>query len=152
MHLGTFVSGAVESQRELAEAFRLVAEVHGDEPDIQVLCRRLGEQSERHATLLEPFLEQYPPVSSGEGGPHSGPRFHGPRKGAMGLLLDLTDLYILASEVDITWTLVAQAAQGVRDEPLLKVVNLCEQETHIHLKWLQTRLKQGAPQVLVAAG
>jgi hypothetical protein len=57
----------------------------------------------------------------------------------------------MAAECDITWTLVGQAAQGLRDEDLFAVVSECEGQTAIQLKWLRTRLKQAAPQTLVVA-
>ena len=43
----------------------------------------------------------------------------------------------MATECDIAWTLVGQAAQGARDRELLDVVQRCEGETAIQLKWLQ---------------
>jgi hypothetical protein len=57
----------------------------------------------------------------------------------------------MASESDITWTLVGQAAQGARDAELLDVVRRCEGETSIQLKWLKSRMKEAAPQTLVVA-
>ena len=69
----------------------------------------------------------------------------------MGLLRDLHDLYLMACECDMAWTLVGQAAQGLRDQDLLEVVQACEGETAIQLKWLRTRMKQAAPQALVVA-
>ena len=47
--------------------------------------------------------------------------------------------------------MLGQAAQGVRDRELLEVVQGCEGETEIQLKWLRTRMKQAAPQALVVA-
>ena len=58
----------------------------------------------------------------------------------------------MAAECDICWTVVGQAARGVRDQDLQKVVQDCEGETAIQLKWLRTRMKQAAPQALVVAG
>jgi hypothetical protein len=40
----------------------------------------------------------------------------------VGLLRDLQDLYLLASFVDITWTMVKQAAAALRDQELLGLV------------------------------
>jgi hypothetical protein len=57
----------------------------------------------------------------------------------------------MASECDITWTLVGQAAQGARDTDLLQVVQDCEGETSVQLKWLKSRMKEAAPQALVVA-
>jgi hypothetical protein len=73
------------------------------------------------------------------------------RSGPVGLLRDLQDLYMLASFVDITWTMIEQAAQACRDSQLLAVVKRCDEETSIQVKWLLTRMKQAAPQALIAA-
>ena len=73
------------------------------------------------------------------------------RSGPVGLLRDLQDLYLLASLVDITWTAVKQAAQGLRDKELIDVVERCESETQVQLGWLSTRMKQAAPQALIVA-
>jgi hypothetical protein len=47
--------------------------------------------------------------------------------------------------------MVKQAASALHDEELLSVVDQCDSETGIQLRWLQTRMKQAAPQALVAA-
>ena len=57
----------------------------------------------------------------------------------------------MATECDITWTMVGQAAQGARDTDLVEMVKACEGETETQLKWLKTRMKQAAPQALVVA-
>jgi hypothetical protein len=57
----------------------------------------------------------------------------------------------MAAQSDIAWTLLGQAAQGLRDDDLLAVVTAAEQETDIQLKWLRTRMKEAAPQALVVA-
>ena len=57
----------------------------------------------------------------------------------------------MAAECDITLTLVAQAAQGLRDRELFEAVEGCEAETAVALKWLRTRMKQAAPHALVVS-
>ncbi|MGZ4617548.1 MAG: hypothetical protein ACXV5Q_10515 [Frankiaceae bacterium] len=44
-----------------------------------------------------------------------------------------------------------QAARALRDSELLTVVSRCDGETATQLKWLRTRMKQAAPQALIAA-
>jgi len=66
-------------------------------------------------------------------------------------LRDLQDLYMMANFCDITWTMLGQAARGVRDTELLEVVNSCEGQTSTQIKWLKTRMKQAAPQTLIVA-
>jgi hypothetical protein len=119
-------------QLELAEAFRRVAEAHAGEADVARQCERLASQCEAHAERLEPFV--------GEG-----------EEAEPDLLRDLHDLYRRAAHCDMAWTLAGQAAQGARDRELLEVVQGCEGETEIQLKWLRSRMKQAAPQALVVA-
>jgi hypothetical protein len=124
---------------------------HGDEPDVHFLCQTLAHQCDNHQQDLEAAIEHY-----GETSPEQEPaRLHAEaigetRTGSLGLLRDLQELYLLASLVDITWALVKQAGQGLRDAELLAVVAHCEKETAVQLAWLKTRMKQAAPQVLIA--
>ena len=57
----------------------------------------------------------------------------------------------MASECDITWTLVGQAARSLRDTELEAVVATAQPETALQLQWLTTRMKQAAPQTLVVS-
>ena len=139
------------AELNLATAFREVAEGHPGEADVVQLCGRLADECDGHAERLQPFAERY-----GEDAPAEPDRLHseifnGSREGGLGLLRDLQDLYLMAAECDIAWTLVGQAAQGLRDGGLLDVVRACEGETSIQMKWLRTRMKQAAPQALVVS-
>ncbi len=150
-HVAHYLGLLHKAQVNLAEAFREVAEGHKQEVDVFHLGQNLARECDAHAERLKPFVERY-----GEDAPEEPDRlhseiFHGARSGGLGLLRDLQDLYLMAAECDITWTLVGQAAQGLRDDDLLQVVQQCEQETAIQLKWLRTRMKQAAPQALVVA-
>jgi hypothetical protein len=55
----------------------------------------------------------------------------------------------MAAESDISWTIVGQAARGARDDELTDLVDTCEPQTSIQMKWLRTRMKSAAPQALV---
>jgi hypothetical protein len=57
----------------------------------------------------------------------------------------------MATECEVTWALVGQAAQGARDADLFGAVEHCQGEVAGQLKWLRTRMKQAAPQALVVA-
>jgi hypothetical protein len=151
MHLAHYLGLLHRAQEDLAKAFRAVADGHREEHDVVATCHKLGRECQTHAERLEPFAERY-----GEDAPDEPDRlyselFRGTRSGGLGLLRDLHDLYLMACECDIAWTLVGQAAQGVRDRELLDVVTACEGDTAIQLKWLTTRMKQAAPQALVVA-
>ncbi|MFF1830778.1 hypothetical protein [Paenarthrobacter sp. NPDC058040] len=111
-----------------------------------------SKQCDHHEDLLRPLAEKY-----GEESPGNEPeRLHADglsttRSGPVGLLRDLQDVYILASLVDMTWTVVEQARSALRDQELLTAVETCQKETQTQLGWLKTRIKQAAPQALLVA-
>ncbi|WP_166027389.1 hypothetical protein [Streptomyces chilikensis] len=151
MHLATYIGLQHTASRTLAASFRQVAEGHAGEPDVHSLCHTLAAASDGHVDRLAPVAERY-----GEQREDEPERLHAEglsrtRSGGVGLLRDLQDLYVLASFVDITWTVLGQAAQGTRDRELLDVVEKCTSDTQRQLKWLNTRIKQAAPQALIAS-
>jgi hypothetical protein len=152
MNLNIYLGMLHQAESTLAESFRQVADGHGAEPDVHFLCHTLAHQCEEHGRLLHPVVQRY-----GEDTSDREPeRLHAQglsttRQGPVGLLRDLQDLYLLASFVDVTWTMVKQAASALRDRELLDVVATCDGETAVQLRWLQTRMKQAAPQALVVA-
>lgn len=149
MNLSHYLGLLHKAQIELAAAFREVGEAHKDEPDVFYDCERLAAQCDRHAEQLEPFTERYGEDADEEPERLHSEIFKGTRTGGLGLLRDLHDLYLMAAECDISWTLVGQAAKGARDDDLTDVVDRCEGETAIQMKWLRTRMKTAAPQALV---
>ncbi len=151
MHLANYLGLVHRAERDLADALRQVADDHGDEPDIHHLCHTLAAQCAAHAERLKPFVERYGEEAPAEPDRLRHDLFHGTRQGGLGLLRDLQDLYLLGSAVDISRTMIRQAAQGVRDEALLAAVGTCDGETATQLKWLRTRMKQAAPQALIVA-
>jgi hypothetical protein len=139
------------SEEVLGQSFAQVADGHADEPDVFHLCHMLAKQCADHDERLRPVIDRY--GASPDDEPE---RFHAEalaqiRSGPVGLLRDLQDLYVLASLVDITWTVVKQAGQALRDEELLDIVAHCEAETRVQLSWLSSRIKQAAPQALLVA-
>lgn len=151
MHLAHYLGLLHRAQVNLADAFRQVAEAHAEEPDIEHLCQQQAKRCDAHAEQLHPFVVRYSEDAPDEPDRLHSQLFTGTRTGGIGLLRDLQDLYLMAAECDITWTVVGQAAYGARDEELLAVVRRCEGETAIQLKWLRTRMKAAAPQALVVA-
>ncbi|MBG0739059.1 hypothetical protein IV500_06555 [Paeniglutamicibacter antarcticus] len=152
MKLPVYLGLLRKAEAILADSYRQVANGHGEEPDVHFLCLTLAKQCDAHEQTLQAVVDRY-----GESAPEDEPeRLHAEglsetRSGPLGLLRDLQDLYLLASLVDVTWTMVKQAGAGLRDEQLLEVVSRCDQETETQLGWLRTRMKQAAPQALIAA-
>jgi hypothetical protein len=151
MQLAHYLGLLHRAQEELGKAFREVGEAHSDEHDVFHQCRRLARQCDRHAESLAPFAARYGEEEADEPERLHSTLFEGTREGPLGLLRDLHDLYLMACECDMAWTLVGQAAQGARDTDLLEVVQSSEGETAIQMKWLKSRLKEAAPQALVVS-
>jgi hypothetical protein len=151
MHLATYLGLLHTAEKSLAEGFRRVGAGHAAEPDVRHLCEVLAGWCDRHIAALAPIVQRYDEHREDEPERLLADELGETRSGGVGLLRDLQDLYTLASFVDITWTVVGQAGQGLRDPELLDVVAACEGETGRQLLWLKTRIKQTAPQALIAA-
>lgn len=152
MNLNIYLGMLRQAETDLAESFRQVAGGHGAEPDVHFLCHTLAQQCDEHRRLLLPVVQRYgEDLSDKEPERLHAEGLSSTRKGPVGLLRDLQDLYLLASFVDVTWTIVKQAGSALRDRELLDVVSRCDGETAVQLRWLQTRMKQAAPQALIAA-
>lgn len=151
MHVASYVGLVRESEDQLARALGRVAEHHGDEPDIAGTCELLAGWSRAKREAAAPAAARYGEESDDEPERLVHDLFRGPRKGPLALMRDLQDLYLLASEVDICWTVLAQAAAALRDESLAAACGSAKGQTHRQLAWLTTRIKQAAPQALVVA-
>jgi hypothetical protein len=151
MQVAKYLGLLHDAEAALAGAFEQVSKEHGDEPDVEHLCQVLSGQASRHARALAPIVDRYGEQQDREPEQLAAAEFGGTRTGGIGLLRDLHDLYVLASFVDMTWTVIGQAAQGLRDQELIDIVQDCDQETTQQLTWLRTRIKQAAPQALIIA-
>jgi hypothetical protein len=155
------IADVQRAEEELARALRRVGERHAVEHDLYHLGRTLARKCAEHVEKLAPFAERYgaPPGDADvaespglvEALRHKGAELLG-RSEASGMLLlrDLRNLYLTAQEAELAWVILAQAAQAVRDRELLLVVTPCHEEAQMRGKWLRTRIKETAPQVLAA--
>jgi hypothetical protein len=151
MHLASYLGLLHHAEHALGNAFDEVGSKHRAEPDVHRTCQVLSGQAFDHEERLTPIVDRYGEQPEAEPERLKAAEFTGARSGGVGLLRDLQDLYSLASFVDITWTVVGQAAQGLRDRELLNTVSSCQAQTATQLAWLQTRIKQAAPQALIVA-
>jgi hypothetical protein len=151
-HLATYVGLADHSEQALADSLRTVAAGHADVADVHQLCLVLAGMSDAHRDRLAPVAQRYgeqdladqPERLRAEALPRA-------RTGEVGLLRDLQDLHLLATLVKTSWVVIAQAAQGLRDEELLGVASTSQVETDRQLSWLSTRMKMAAPQALIVS-
>ncbi|GGS81463.1 hypothetical protein [Streptomyces badius] len=154
-HLATYVGLLHHSEQTLADSLRTVGQGHSQEADVFHLCETLARMSDDHIRSLTPIARRYGEKRSGQD-VEEPERLHAEgigsvREGAVGLVRDLQDLCLLATLVQTSWTVVNQAAQGARDQELLKLAQQATNQTSRQLTWLNTRMKAAAPQALLVA-
>lgn len=150
MHLPTYLGLLHTSLRTVADGFRLVGRAHPEERDLSRSCQLLATRIDVQVAALDPVVERYGKRDEAEPERLHAVGLDGARPGAVGLLRDLHDLYVLASFADISWSVVTQAARVLRDYRLLHLASSAARDTADQLRWLRTRIEQAAPQVLIA--
>lgn len=148
-HLTTYLGLAERSEQTLADSFREVAEGHAGAADVFHTCGLLAGWSDEHRAALGPIIERYGETSADEPERLHAAGLTAARAGEIGLLRDLQDLHVLASLVQTTWMVIAQAAHGLRDTGLLQVSQDAGVQTARQVTWLDTRIKVAAPQALI---
>ena len=139
MHLANYLEYLRKAESNLAQGFRGVGEGHKEEVDIFHTADTPARQCEAHAEKLAPFCERYGKDETTEPDRLYHELFGGARSGGLGLLRDLQDLYLMANACDISWTMIGQ---GARDEDLRGVVEACESQTAVQIRWLMTRIRR----------
>jgi hypothetical protein len=162
MKLDLALRAVHRSERRLAEELLELGERHKADHDVFHLSRTLAGWARAHVRALAEAgkrfnldLDAHEPAPHAPDGPLSTVREKTAdlvgRRPEPGLLLlrDLRRLHLTAAGASIDWTLLAQGAQAAKDRQLLDLVAACHPQTLRTLRWTTTRLKEGAPQVLV---
>ena len=151
MNIGFYVRLVHHSETQLAKAFAKISDHHRDEPDVEKTCLLLCTWSKEKSDAIRPFIPRYGEKQIKEPEQLYSDLFQGPRNGGLGLLRDLHDLWLLATEAYISWTVLLQASFALRDQSLQTLCDRHLHQTERQIAWLQTRTKQAAPQALVVA-
>jgi hypothetical protein len=155
MYLMIYLGLVHRAERTLADSLRTVGQGHAQHPDVLFTCQSLAAMSDDHVKQLTPIISRYGEQQHGADVDEPD-RLHADglaevRTGPVGLLRDLQDLHVLGTLVQTTWTVVRQAAQGLRDAELIELCDYASADTARQLSWLNTRMKTAAPQALIAA-
>ena len=149
MHIGKYIDLVHRAEEDLVKAFKLIANAHGDEVDVYQTCMLLSSWSETLANDIEVFANRYNKERDNEPDRLSKTLMKNPRKGAIALLRDLHDVYLMVTEVQICCVLLKQGATGLHDKELLAICEEVERQTKRQQSWLMTRMKSAAPQTLI---
>jgi hypothetical protein len=151
MHIGNYINRVHRSGQDLGKAFRKVAKEHGKEPDVKEMCLLLASWADALVEKLKPFTYKYGETRSKEPDRLMNTLFKKPRKGSMGLLRDLQDLWLMSDEAQVCCIILRQAASGLHDKELIAVCNEIEATAKRQAAWLLTRMKAAATQTLIVA-
>ncbi len=148
-HIAEYLGLLRKAEHEIAAAFKSVAHHHRDEPDIFQICQRFAEMSHVHEQAIERFTSIYGETSENEASRVKKSLFQGPRSGGFGLVRDLHDLFLITTEAYLGWMILLQTSQALRDKEFIAACTKLGGESDGQRSWLQTRIKQAAPQALL---
>jgi hypothetical protein len=151
MHIGKYIDLVHRTEKDLAEAFKVVAKAHRDEVDIEQTCLLLSSWSQQLCVIMEPVSNRYKKETDKEPDRLTKTLLKKPRKGSIATLRDLHDLYLVVSEVLVCCTILKQAGAALADEELTGACEEIERQTARQSSWLMTRMKSAAPQILIVA-
>jgi hypothetical protein len=161
MNLDKAIEDVQEAETSLARELRVTGERHAAEHDLYHMSHTLARRCAANLEQLGPLAKEYGAAAGNPDAAESpglmatlrraGARLTGGGE-ASGLVLlhDLRDLYLCAQHAEIAWTILLQAAKAARDPRLIEVATACQEHAETRGKWLRTRIKEVAPQVLAA--
>lgn len=160
MKIGLVLHELHRSENDLAHKLLQVSERHKADHEIHHLARDLSVWSQRHVREIAASGKNYgqdldpePRTEDGIGEKlrEKGSELVGRRSpAALLLLLDLREVYTMASGVSTDWEMLAQAAQGIKHHDLLDVTRRCHPETLRQMRWANAMLKENSTQILVS--
>jgi hypothetical protein len=137
-----------DSETQLAESLAAMADRHSSESEIREGCTRLARWSRGHVNGLEQHIDKYGAAPTTDPQRMRSALFHGARVGGLGTLRDLHDLFLLAQQTRMSWTVLCQAAKTVHDAQLENDCVAWGAQTDRQIEWLKTQLKHISPQAL----
>jgi hypothetical protein len=142
---------AAGNERQLSDAFALLADRHAREADVRDQATLMAKWSAEHIELLAPMTEKYGKAVSERPERLRSALLSGTRVGGLGLLMDLKDVSLLLHEQELTWESLWEAAQALKDEEFVSIVERARDQTNRQQQWLKSRMKESAGQVLTVA-
>jgi anaerobic selenocysteine-containing dehydrogenase len=143
-HLGLLA----EANEAFIKACESVSAHHVEETEVRYVLSLLAGFSREAVEMLKPFRAKYGQRDSREPENLRKELFSSAHVGALELLRDLQNLFVLASEVQILLTTVLQASQALRDPALLTACHHLHGQNKRQLAWLDTQIRHRAPHTL----
>ena len=148
MHVARYIGLTLEAEQAWIDALALVARRHPNEPDIREGARLLSSWAQDHLRTLGTITDRFGLLRSMSPSELQKTLFRGRRGGSLGLLRDLQDLYLMATQTRSCWTVLLQAARALNDVELVWAAEYCGGETMRALAWIDTKIHHTPPQGL----
>jgi len=148
MYLPEYIGMLQSGEQQLAEAFTVLAQRHGEDLEVRDMSRILASWSRQHAQALSALAQRFGATPSREPEALRRTLFAGVRTGPLGLMRDLQDTWLLGQQVSLNWLVLSQAARALRDADFQATCERLSGETKRQLDWLQARVNDAAPELL----
>lgn len=148
-HIANYLVLARHAEENLVKGLAAIAAQHALEPDVVDACKKFTLWSQQHLAAAETMLARYNGKTTVE--PADLLKLLPLKPGAepFNLLRDLHSLAHLIHEAHICWIVLLQASMAARDAEMETACTECEAHSKTETMWLQTKMKNTAPQVLV---
>jgi hypothetical protein len=141
--------GVIKGSLEvLADALILVAERHERNFEIHGTSTVLAGWMRQDIERLAPSIERYGINEGDQPRKLRAALLGGVRGGLAGLIADLTDLAVLAEQVNMSWTVLFQGAKELEDDGMLAATREGRNHTERVVRWIRTEIDHTAPESL----
>lgn len=148
-HFPDYLGLLLGAHEQFIAATEKVREHHPEHPEIQQGLQHLASFSTQAIERLQPYAGKYGANPSKEPETLRQTLFPSVRGGGFGLLRDLHALFLMATEIHISLSIVMDAAKELRDHPLLDVCIWIEAQSKRQRAWCLTAITENAPAALV---
>lgn len=145
MSVGRYLRTLCRREEELVDACEALANQHDE-----TAFTFIGLLSQQRTYSLRALLDRYT-VENGQTSPEPNkPLFHGPRTGGLALLYDLHELWLLATEIQLSYKLLSGVARSLRDGDLQNVSKWFAKGVDEQFLHLRALIKRAARESLTA--
>lgn len=158
MKLDLVIEELHRSENHLVTVLMSMSDRHKADHEVFYVCRDMAGWSRQHVAELarigRDFGLRLDPEASQDPGLLASVRQRASelmgRRSAPGLLLlaDLRHLYREAAGTSLDWEILAQSAQGAKEQELLDLAERCHPQSLRQARWANAHLKVASPQVI----
>jgi hypothetical protein len=158
MKIDHAINTVTKAEQNLADYLEHLAGRHAVEHDVYHLAHSQARKAVVRARSLTDLAQRYGADEPRQPDPHPGVMDTLRRQASqlMGrsdlpgvvFLADLQEAYLKAQAAEIAWVVLLQGAKARRDGELVETATAAHESCETTAKWLRTRIKVAAPQII----